>query len=152
MSAGADRRRSPGRADHDPAHRAVWSVGQGVQRQAARTPDRQFRLGLPAVVRAVQEARARLAGQGDHAGAARRHGYPGRVATQRCLPGQAHALGAVGGGLERYSAGQCMAYQTAEPADIAASIASQIGRHVDYRPVATRPAAVRACPKIYHEL
>jgi predicted glycosyltransferase len=43
--------------------------------------------------------------------------------------------------LDRYRAGQCMDYRTAEPADIAAAIASQIGRHVDYRPVATDGAA-----------
>jgi predicted glycosyltransferase len=43
--------------------------------------------------------------------------------------------------LDRYRAGQCMDYQTAEPADIAAAIAGQIGRHVDYRPVATDGAA-----------
>jgi predicted glycosyltransferase len=43
--------------------------------------------------------------------------------------------------LDRYRAGQCMDYQTAEPADIAAAIASQIGRRVDYRPVATDGAA-----------
>jgi pimeloyl-ACP methyl ester carboxylesterase/predicted glycosyltransferase len=43
--------------------------------------------------------------------------------------------------LERYGAGQCMDYQTAEPADIAVAIASQINRRVDYRPVATDGAA-----------
>jgi predicted glycosyltransferase len=43
--------------------------------------------------------------------------------------------------LDRYGAGRCMDYQTAEPADIAAAIASQIGRPVDYRPVATDGAA-----------
>jgi hypothetical protein len=43
--------------------------------------------------------------------------------------------------LDRYGAGLCMDYQTAEPADIAAAIATQIGRHVDYRPVATDGAA-----------
>jgi len=43
--------------------------------------------------------------------------------------------------LERYRAGRCMDYQTAEPADIAAAIASEISRHVDYRPVATDGAA-----------
>jgi hypothetical protein len=30
-----------------------------------------------------------------------------------------------------------MDYQTAGPAEIAAAIVSEIGRHVDYRPVAT---------------
>ena len=34
-----------------------------------------------------------------------------------------------------------MDYQTAEPADIAAAIASEISRHVDYRPVAIDGAA-----------
>ncbi len=43
--------------------------------------------------------------------------------------------------LERYRAGLCMDYQTAEPADIAAAIATEIGREVDYRPVATDGAA-----------
>ena len=39
--------------------------------------------------------------------------------------------------LDRYRAGRCMDYQTAGPADIAAAIATEIGREVDYRPVAT---------------
>jgi len=43
--------------------------------------------------------------------------------------------------LERYRAGRCMDYQTAGPADIAAAIAGEIGREVDYRPVATDGAA-----------
>ena len=43
--------------------------------------------------------------------------------------------------LERYRAGHGMDYQTAEPADIAAAIASEIGRPVDYRPVGTDGAA-----------
>jgi hypothetical protein len=34
-----------------------------------------------------------------------------------------------------------MDYQTAEPADIAAAIATEIGSKVDYRPVATDGAA-----------
>ena len=34
-----------------------------------------------------------------------------------------------------------MDYQTAEPADIAAAIATEIGREVSYRPVATDGAA-----------
>jgi len=38
-------------------------------------------------------------------------------------------------------AGRCMDYQTAGPADIAAAIATEIGRKVDYRPVATDGAA-----------
>ncbi len=46
--------------------------------------------------------------------------------------------------LDRYRAGQRMDYQTAEPADIAAAIATQIGQHVDYRPVATDGAAQAA--------
>jgi pimeloyl-ACP methyl ester carboxylesterase len=43
--------------------------------------------------------------------------------------------------LERYRAGRCMDYATAGPADIAGAIASEIGREVDYRPVATDGAA-----------
>jgi hypothetical protein len=43
--------------------------------------------------------------------------------------------------LDRYQAGRCMDYQTAEPAAIAAAIATEIGRETDYRPVATDGAA-----------
>ena len=43
--------------------------------------------------------------------------------------------------LERYRAGRCMDYHTTGPADIAAAITSQIGRPVDYRPVAAGGAA-----------
>jgi predicted glycosyltransferase len=43
--------------------------------------------------------------------------------------------------LQRYHAGRCMDYQTASPADIAAAIANEIGRTVDYLPVATDGAA-----------
>jgi len=43
--------------------------------------------------------------------------------------------------LERYRAGRCMDYQTAGPGDIAAAIAGEIGREVDYLPVATDGAA-----------
>jgi pimeloyl-ACP methyl ester carboxylesterase/predicted glycosyltransferase len=43
--------------------------------------------------------------------------------------------------LERYRAGRCMDYATAGPAEIADAIASEIGREVDYRPVATDGAA-----------
>ena len=43
--------------------------------------------------------------------------------------------------LERHRAGRYMDYQNAGPADIAAAIASEIGRDVDYRPVATDGAA-----------
>jgi predicted glycosyltransferase len=43
--------------------------------------------------------------------------------------------------LERYRAGRCMDYQTTGPSDIAAAIASELGRRVDYRPVATDGAA-----------
>ena len=43
--------------------------------------------------------------------------------------------------LERYRAGRCMDYQTTGPADIAAAIATEIGREADYRPVATDGAA-----------
>jgi pimeloyl-ACP methyl ester carboxylesterase/predicted glycosyltransferase len=43
--------------------------------------------------------------------------------------------------LERYRAGRCMDYESAGPAEIAAAIASEIGRSVDYRPVATDGAA-----------
>jgi UDP:flavonoid glycosyltransferase YjiC (YdhE family) len=39
--------------------------------------------------------------------------------------------------LERYRAGRCMDYDSTTPADIADAIASEIGRDVDYRPVAT---------------
>jgi pimeloyl-ACP methyl ester carboxylesterase/predicted glycosyltransferase len=43
--------------------------------------------------------------------------------------------------LDRYRAGRCMDYQTAGPADIADAIAAEIGREVDYRPVAADGAA-----------
>jgi predicted glycosyltransferase len=43
--------------------------------------------------------------------------------------------------LQRYHAGRCMDYQTASPADIATAIAIEIGRNVDYLPVATDGAA-----------
>ena len=43
--------------------------------------------------------------------------------------------------LGRYRAGRCMDFETSGPADIAAAIASEIGREVDYRPVATDGAA-----------
>ncbi len=43
--------------------------------------------------------------------------------------------------LERYRAGRCMDFETASPADIAAAIVSEIGRKVDYLPVATDGAA-----------
>jgi predicted glycosyltransferase len=43
--------------------------------------------------------------------------------------------------LARYRAGRCMDFDTAGPADIAAAIASEIGRSVDYLPVATDGAA-----------
>jgi UDP-N-acetylglucosamine:LPS N-acetylglucosamine transferase len=43
--------------------------------------------------------------------------------------------------LERYRAGRCMDYQTADPSDIAAAIADEIGRDVDYLPVNTDGAA-----------
>ena len=43
--------------------------------------------------------------------------------------------------LERYRAGRCMDYETPGPAEIAAAIAGEIGREVDYRPVATDGAA-----------
>ena len=39
--------------------------------------------------------------------------------------------------LERYRVGRCMDYHNTTPADIANAIASEIGRDVDYRPVAT---------------
>jgi len=39
--------------------------------------------------------------------------------------------------LERYRAGRCMDYATAQPADIADAIATDIGRTVDYLPVAS---------------
>jgi predicted glycosyltransferase len=43
--------------------------------------------------------------------------------------------------LQRYRAGRCMDYDTATPADIAAAIAIEIGRSVDYRQVAADGAA-----------
>jgi len=43
--------------------------------------------------------------------------------------------------LNRYHAGRHMDYQAAGPADIADAIATEIGRRVDYRPVATDGAA-----------
>jgi pimeloyl-ACP methyl ester carboxylesterase/predicted glycosyltransferase len=43
--------------------------------------------------------------------------------------------------LDRYRAGRCMDYRTVGPADIAAAIATEIGREVDYRLVATDGAA-----------
>jgi pimeloyl-ACP methyl ester carboxylesterase/predicted glycosyltransferase len=43
--------------------------------------------------------------------------------------------------LERYRSGRCMDFDSTTPADIAAAIASEIGRDVDYRPVATDGAA-----------
>jgi pimeloyl-ACP methyl ester carboxylesterase/predicted glycosyltransferase len=43
--------------------------------------------------------------------------------------------------LDRYRAGRCMDYQASGPADIAAAIASEIGRQVEYRPVAAGGAA-----------
>jgi len=43
--------------------------------------------------------------------------------------------------LDRYRAGRYMDYETAGPAGIAAAIASEIGREVDYRPVAADGAA-----------
>jgi pimeloyl-ACP methyl ester carboxylesterase/predicted glycosyltransferase len=42
---------------------------------------------------------------------------------------------------ERYGAGRCMDFETDGPAEIAAAIAEEIGREVDYRPVATDGAA-----------
>ena len=43
--------------------------------------------------------------------------------------------------LGRYGAGRCLDYETSGPAEIAAAIASEIGREVDYRPVETGGAA-----------
>jgi predicted glycosyltransferase len=43
--------------------------------------------------------------------------------------------------LGRYGAGRCMDYQTSGPAEIAAAIAGEIGREVDYRPVEPGGAA-----------
>jgi pimeloyl-ACP methyl ester carboxylesterase/predicted glycosyltransferase len=43
--------------------------------------------------------------------------------------------------LGRYGAGRCMDYQTSGPAEIAAAIADEIGREVDYRPVEAGGAA-----------
>jgi pimeloyl-ACP methyl ester carboxylesterase/predicted glycosyltransferase len=46
--------------------------------------------------------------------------------------------------LGRYGAGRCMDFETATPESIAAAIAEEIGREVDYRPVETGGAAVAA--------
>jgi UDP-N-acetylglucosamine:LPS N-acetylglucosamine transferase len=46
--------------------------------------------------------------------------------------------------LERYGAGRRMDFETATPGAIAAAIAEEIGREVDYRPVETGGAAVAA--------
>src|SRR6202041_772062 len=43
--------------------------------------------------------------------------------------------------LDRYRAGRCLAYQSTSPDEIAAAIAAEIGREIDYRPVATDGAA-----------
>jgi pimeloyl-ACP methyl ester carboxylesterase/predicted glycosyltransferase len=43
--------------------------------------------------------------------------------------------------LDRYGAGRCLDFATAQPHDIAAAIAAEIGRPVDYLPVATDGAA-----------
>jgi pimeloyl-ACP methyl ester carboxylesterase/predicted glycosyltransferase len=43
--------------------------------------------------------------------------------------------------LARYGAGRCMDFETDGPAEIAAAIAAEIGREVDYRPVETDGAA-----------
>ena len=43
--------------------------------------------------------------------------------------------------LDRHRAGRCMDYETTTPTDIAAAIASEIGRAVDYRPVPADGAA-----------
>ncbi len=43
--------------------------------------------------------------------------------------------------LDRYGAGRCMDFETATPDVIAAAIAEEIGREVDYRPVETDGAA-----------
>ena len=43
--------------------------------------------------------------------------------------------------LARYGAGRCMDFETDGPAEIAAAIAEEIGREVDYRPVETDGAA-----------
>jgi len=43
--------------------------------------------------------------------------------------------------LDRYRAGRCMDFESSGPAEIAAAIAAEIGRDIDYRPVATDGAA-----------
>jgi UDP:flavonoid glycosyltransferase YjiC (YdhE family) len=43
--------------------------------------------------------------------------------------------------LARYGAGRCMDFETDGPGEIAAAIAAEIGREVDYRPVETDGAA-----------
>jgi hypothetical protein len=49
--------------------------------------------------------------------------------------------------LERYGAGRCMSFETSTPEVIAAAIAEEIGRPVQYRPVETDGAA-RAAARI----
>jgi hypothetical protein len=49
--------------------------------------------------------------------------------------------------LERYGAGRCMDYESAGPEEIAAAIAAEIGREVQYRPV-ERDGAARAAALI----
>ena len=49
--------------------------------------------------------------------------------------------------LERYRAGRCMDFETRGPTEIAAAIAEEIGREVDYRPVET-DGAPRAAASI----
>jgi hypothetical protein len=49
--------------------------------------------------------------------------------------------------LERYGAGRCMRYETETPETIAAAIAEEIGREVEYRPV-ERDGAARAAAMI----
>jgi len=48
---------------------------------------------------------------------------------------------------ERYGAGRCMSFAESEPADIAAAIAQEIGREVDYHDVDT-DGARRAAQRI----
>jgi hypothetical protein len=49
--------------------------------------------------------------------------------------------------LDRYRAGRCMDYETETPGTIAAAIAEELGRTVNYRPV-ERDGAARAAAAI----
>jgi hypothetical protein len=77
-------------------------------------------------------------GDGNRDGVARVGVQVGLVAVGLCLGGE--CLGELLTGA-RYGAGRCTDIETAGPADIAAAIASEIGRDVAHLPVATDGAA-----------